>query len=121
MEIQQLKKITKLLKTIKEKGECWAASALVHNSCGYYTPKQALKIIKEFVETKTLCGGAERTLCCFKGNPYEEMEFDFMCFQRIDNDRANGIIQRITAFAEMMKNDNQLAEMTFSCLAPTMF
>jgi hypothetical protein len=46
------------LKKIKDKGEIWAASAMVDGSIGYYSASIALKIVRKFVETRVLYGGA---------------------------------------------------------------
>ena len=113
----------KLLATIQEKGVEWAAAALVSGSIGYYSPSEALGIVNNFVESKQLFS-SERTMCCFKHDPYSEMEFDFHCFNLMDTDRQQKVVERVKAFAKMVSQlkgtEKTVASWAFSALAPTM-
>jgi hypothetical protein len=119
IEEQPAEEAAALLKTISEKGVAWAAAALIHGSIGYYSPSVALRIVNDFVRNKKLYGGAERTICCFKGNPYDEMAFDFKNFKDLssyDEPRVKRLIQVVKALAK----ESTIESWSFSCAYPTM-
>ena len=117
--IGDLKRTEKLLKIINEKGVAWAAAALVSGSIGYYSPSKALRIIENFLKEKKLYGGAERTCCCFKGDPYAEMLFDFTCFTRTEMTRPEET-KRLQEVVKALAKESTLESWGFSAAFPTM-
>jgi hypothetical protein len=78
-----------------------------------------LKKIEELLRDKNLTGGAERTLCCYKGDAIAEMESDFKYFSNKETYDVQGVNKRIE-LVKACANMSQAESWAFSSAYPTM-
>lgn len=64
---------------VQEKGEDWAVAAVVDGSIGYYDPRGARRVVKQFMAGETKCF-SERCMCCYGSDLEKMMRFDLESF-----------------------------------------
>lgn len=100
-----LKSFDSLKGFIEEKGENWAAAALVWGSIGYHTPDHAVRLIRKYVkgEKEDNC---ERCAAIFRKDLEEMVYFDLSRFINLDQDKQNiqiGYIKKVGQLSDEMQ------------------
>ncbi|MEA2090404.1 MAG: hypothetical protein U9O89_06595 [Thermoproteota archaeon] len=107
----------KLLETVREKGKWWAIVAMIDGSIGYHTPKSAEIRINQLMKGRYVYE-CERAMAIFNGDSISEIEHDFRCFKRVEEDNPEKV-ERLIAFAKKVAKMSWEGQSSISMLYPT--